>query len=67
LIGRFEGSRWRGGCVGELWDLDRVIRLACGSCRSREELRSLGKVGHYDKKGLLGNVGEASLRAFADK
>jgi hypothetical protein len=47
--------------------LDRVIRLACGSCRSREELRSLGKVGHYDKKGLLGNVGEASLRAFADK
>jgi len=67
LIGPFEGSRWRGGCGGELWDLDGAIRLACGSFRSSEEHRSLNEVRQYDRKGLLGILGEASLKAFADK
>jgi hypothetical protein len=28
LIGSFEGSRWRGGCGGWLWDLNRAIPFA---------------------------------------
>ena len=67
VIGPFEGSRWRGGCVGELWDLDGAIRLACGFCRSSEEHRSLDKFRQYDRTGLLGSQGEAFLKAFVNK
>jgi hypothetical protein len=67
LIGPFEGSRWRGGCGGELWDLDRAIRRTKRFCRSSEEHRNLGKVSHQAWKGMLDSLGEASLKTFADK
>jgi len=47
--------------------LDGAIRLACGSFRSSEGHRNFNEVRQYDRKGLLGILGEASLKAFAYK
>ena len=51
----------------ELWDLDGAIWVACGFHRGWDEHRSLDKVVQYGRKGVLGNLGEESLRVFGDK